>query len=255
MTWKPAIALVGIVGMTTAFTVATVHAQSGATKLLMGDAKVDVVASYQGDPLPKPDKIVVCAFTVSPDVVTVDQSAASLLQQKRLLRREADRGPSKEALARQVQAAFAKTLISELQKKAMLAESAPASGAEIPAHTLMVHGELTAINQGNQTERIMIGFGRGASDVQAHVTLSLITDAQPVVLSEFNLKSKSGKTPGAAATMGVGSLAVGAAAGGAGDRKASVEADASRMAKAVAKQIKDVMISQKWIPAQQPEGR
>ena len=56
-------------------------------------------------------------------------------------------------------------------------------------------------------------------------------------------------------TMGVGSVAVGAAAGGVGDRKASVEADTSRMGKAVAQQIRVVMISQKWIAVQQPEAQ
>ena len=255
MTWKPTTVIIGIVGMATVVTVAAAHAQNGPTKLLVGDAKVEVIISYRGDPLPKPDRILVCAFTVSPDVVTVDESAAALLQQRRLRRRDANAGPSRDALAKQVQDAFAKTLLSELQKKEMLAKIAPANDADIPAHTLIVHGELTAINQGNETKRMMIGFGRGASDVQAHVTLSLTTDAQRVVLSEFNLKSKSGKKPGAVTTMGVGSLAVGAAAGGVSDRKASVEADASRMARAVAKQIEEAMNSQKWIAVQQPQSQ
>jgi hypothetical protein len=173
--------------MATVIAAAAAHAQNDATKLLTGDAKVEVVASYQGDPLPKPDKILICDFTVSPDVVTVDQSAAARLQRRRLQRREPDADSSPEALAGQVQNAFAKALVSELQKTAVPAETAPADNAAIPAHTLIVHGEFTTINQGNKTKRMMIGFGRGASDVQAHVTVSLTTDAQPVVLSEFNL--------------------------------------------------------------------
>jgi len=87
------------------------------------------------------------------------------------------------------------------------------------------------------------------------VTVSLTTDTRPIVLSEFNLKAQSGKKPGAAATMGVGSVAVGAAAGGVGDRKASVEADASRMARAVARQIEEAMVSQKWISPPQPGNK
>jgi len=75
---------------------------------------------------------------------------------------------------------------------------------------------------------------------------SLLKGTKTVVL-EFNLNSASGKKPGAAATMGAGSLAVGAAVGDVGDKKGTVEADASRMAKAVAKQIEAFMISQKWI--------
>jgi len=229
-------------------------AQSAPQKLLVGDTHVEIVASYRGaETLPKPDKTLIYNFTVDPEVVTLDQSVAGRLQRRRLPRRAADADSSPEALAKQVQAAFAKALVNELQKMAMPAETAPESAA-ISEHTLMIHGEFTTISQGNKTQRMMIGFGRGASDVKAHVTVSLSTDSQPVLLSEFNLTSKSGKKPGAAATMGIGSVAVGAAAGGVGDRKAGVEADTSRMAKAVAKQIKEEMISQKWIAAPQPDA-
>ena len=104
-----------------------------------------------------------------------------------------------------------------------------------------------AISEGDETKRIMIGFGRGASNIKTHVTVSSITQNHSTVVLEFNLSSESGKKPGAVATMGVGSLAVGAAAGGVGDRKSTVEADASRMAKLVAKQLEAFMADQKWI--------
>jgi hypothetical protein len=81
---------------------------------------------------------------------------------------------------------------------------------------------------------MMIGFGRGASDVQTDLVVSLTTSNGPVTVSEFNLNSKSGKKPGAAATMGAGAAA-GASVGAAGAtyHKATVEGDASRMANAV----------------------
>jgi Domain of unknown function (DUF4410) len=132
------------------------------------------------------------------------------------------------------------------------------SGAEgaIPTYMMLVHGEFTAINEGNRSKRVMVGFGRGASAVQAHVTVSPTTEVQPIVLSEFNLKSESGKRPGAAATMGIGSAAIGVATGSVGDKRATLEADASRMAKAVAKQIETVMATQKWLwPPQQTEAK
>jgi hypothetical protein len=64
---------------------------------------------------------------------------------------------------------------------------------------------------------------------------------------KFNLSSASGKKPGAVATMEVGSLPVGPAAGGVSDRKSAVEADAYRMAKLVTKQLETFMGDQKWI--------
>ena len=37
---------------------------------------------------------------------------------------------------------------------------------------LVVAGEFVAINEGDETKRIMIGFGRGASDIKTHVMVS-----------------------------------------------------------------------------------
>jgi len=55
--------------------------------------------------------------------------------------------------------------------------------------------------------------------------------------------------------MGVGSAATGVATGSVGDQRDTVEADASRMAKSVAKQIEELMAFQKWIAPCQPEAK
>jgi hypothetical protein len=97
---------------------------------------------------------------------------------------------------------------------------------------------------------MMIGLGRGASDVKAHVVVSMMTKKGPVVMADFNLNSESGKKPGAAAGMGVGSAGVAAAdvaISGAEDHGATVESDTARMAKTVAKQIESMMMTQKWV--------
>ena len=96
------------------------------------------------------------------------------------------------------------------------------------------------MEQGNKTLRMMIGFGRGASDVRAHVVVSLMTQGNPIVLAEFNLDSESGKKPGAAATMGTGSAAASVGTSGATDSKATVEEDTSRRAEVVAKEIEEI---------------
>jgi hypothetical protein len=93
----------------------------------------------------------------------------------------------------------------------------------------------------------MIGFGRGGSDIKTHVTVSSFTKGNRTAVLEFDLNSASGKEPGAVATMGAGSIAVAAAVRDVGDKKGTVQADASRMAKAVAKEIQGFMITQKWV--------
>jgi hypothetical protein len=116
---------------------------------------------------------------------------------------------------------------------------------------LIVEGEFIAVNQGDATQRIMLGFGRGASDIKTHVIISLAANGNKTVLLDCNINSKSGKKPGAIVGMGGGSLAVGAATGDVLDNKATVEGDATRMAKLIAKQTEAVMVAQKWIPAPQ----
>ena len=102
---------------------------------------------------------------------------------------------------------------------------------------------------------MIIGFGRDASDVKAHVVASLIGAQGPIVLAEFELRSESGKKPGAAATMGVGGAAASVAASGAMDGKATVEGDTARMARAVPKQIGAIMTTVLWIPPAAEEKR
>ncbi len=110
---------------------------------------------------------IACSAAVIGKEVANEHSAAAQLQRRRRQRREADADPSTEGLAKQVQTAFAKILVGELQKMAMPAETAPA------------------------TDQAILGL----------------------------------------------------------------EADTSRLAKAVAQQIKGVMMTQKWIMAEQPQAQ
>ena len=169
-----------------------------------------------------------------------------------MLRHGVDEDSSPEALAQQVQAVFTKALAGELKKVNIQTANIPAqkmpdAEGDLSGSNLIVEGQFVAIHEGDETKRIMIGFGRGASDIKTHVTVSSLIQGHPTIVLEFNLSSESGKKPGAVATMGVGSLAVGAAAGGVSDRKSTVEADASRMAKLVAKQLETFMVDQEWI--------
>ncbi len=262
---KPAALIVaGIAFLVAGANAGRAAADNAAKKLLVGDTKVEVVAKYQGDALPKPDKVLVYDFSVPSDVISIDDSAAAKVHRPRKV--DGADANSPEGVAQQVQASFAKALVHELQQASVPVEQVQGGDTPAPPHVLVVQGDFTGIKQGNKTKRVLIGFGKGASDVQAHVTLSLAAEQeqQPTVLLEFNVKSRSGKKPGAAATVGAGaatlgtvsagSAAAGVAAGGVVDRAASVEADASRMAKAVAKQIADLMRSQSWAAPRQSSG-
>lgn len=226
-------------------------AQNSVGNILTGEAKVEIIKSYSGSELlPKPEMVVIKDLAVPAEAITTDESVAAQLHRKRMLRRGSDEDSTPEVLTQQVQASFAEALASELKKVNVQSQRAYGGNSAFIASSLIIDGEFLAINEGDKSKRIMIGFGRGASDIQAHVIVSSWSKGQRTVVLEFNLRSDSGKKPGAAATMGAGSLAVGAAAGGVGDNKATAQADGSRMGKAVAKQIEGFMIGQKWMSPQ-----
>jgi hypothetical protein len=249
-----------IAGIASLLAASAVEAKNPVKKVLLGDTKVEIIAKYQGEALAKPEKALVYDFAVPPSVISVDESPAA-----RLHRPRGDADSPESAVAKQVQDTFSKKLLGELKEASVAAEAAAGPDASAPPHTLLVQGEFTAINEGNKTKRVLIGFGKGASDVQAHVTVSLTTEQQPIVLLEFNVKSQSGKKPGAAATVGAGaatmgtatagSAAAGVAVGGITDKAATVQADASRMAHGVAKQIVELMGSQPWASPEAPEPK
>ena len=239
MTWKFSSAFyVMIVGQ-------LAMAENSAGNILIGDVKADVLQRYGGpEALPKPNRVLIRDFTVPVDDITLDESVAGELHRRLMLRLGADEDSSPEVLAQRVQTAFAETLTDELRKANIPVENMHAA-APTSDSDLVVEGEFMAINEGDKTRRIIVGFGRGASDIKTHVTVSSVTQGHPTVVLEFNLSSESGKKPGAAATGGIGALAVAAAAGG--DRNSTVEADASRTAKLVAKQLETFMADQKWV--------
>jgi hypothetical protein len=172
--------------------------------------KADVLKRYSGpEVLPKPDKVVIHVFAVPAGAITLDESIAAQLHRKIMLRHGVDEDSSPEALAQQLQAAFTKALTGELKKvniqtAGISAQKMSAAEDAMSASSLIVEGQFVAIHEGDETKRIMIGFGRGASDIKTHVTVSSLVQGHPTVVLEFNLSSESGKKPGAVATMGVG---------------------------------------------------
>jgi len=223
-------------------------AQNSAGNILTGEAKADVLQRYSGPrTVPKPDEILIRDFALPIEDVTVDESPAGQLHRDIMLRFGVDEDSSPEVLAQRVQAAFAKGLTDELKAVNIPTQRVSGGGAATSDSALVVEGEFLAIDEGDKTKRIMIGLGRGASDIKTHVTVYSVAKGHSTVVLEFNLSSESGKKPGAAATMGFGALAVGVATGGVSDKHSTVEADAFRMGKLVAKQLESFMAYQKWI--------
>lgn len=224
------------------------HAQSSVGNFITGGARVAAVErNDEARNLPKPDRVLIHDFAVRDGGITLDQSIAGRLRRKRLLLQGSDEDSTPEVLAQHVQMAFFRGLTGELAKAHVVPAKADGRVTGSTASNLVVEGVFTAIDEGNRSKRVMIGFGSGSSHVQTHVTVSSITAGRSTVLVSFELDSQGSKAPGALVPTGGGSLVVGTGVGAATDGGSTVAADASRMGKLAAKQIETLMRERHWL--------
>jgi len=142
------------------------------------------------------------------------------------------------------------TLVEELREKGI---HAVRNGANVQPSdtTVTLNGEFLTIDQGNQSERVWIGFGMGGSELRTRI--QAIQNGQ--VVGQAETKTKSGLKPGMLASAGTAAaaesgaaLAVGAATTGFSEAfMATVEADARRTAKEVAEYIHRGYVNRGWL--------
>ena len=221
-----------------------VPVQTRVGNVVSGRAKLQLLYRYDApQPLPKPERVLIQDFATEGDIVLEKPRIHHHL----LLRHEAGNDVSPDELVQQIRGTFAKTLIERLAKEKVKAERSQEADADA-GPKIIIHGEFIGINQGNARKRIMIGFGRGASDIKTHVVITLVANGKSTVLVDCNINSQSGKEPGALASTGGIGIAAGTVVGSLDDKwSATVEADASRMGKLVAELLESMMIKQKWI--------
>ena len=215
---------------------------------LVSCTSVRTVSEYSGGPLPRPDRVLVADFAVSPEDVKLDRGISARVY-------AAAKGSSRTAqeleIGRKVASALSLKLVAEIRKLGLDAQRS--MGSPMPrGNDLVIDGHFISIDEGNRTERVVVGLGMRRSDVQTEV--QVYQSAR--LVEQFEVEAKSGRKPGAAETMGVGaaadSLGVAAAvsgtvAVGSETFSANVEADASRTAKKLAQQLAVFFVRQGWI--------
>ena len=221
---------------------------SCAASLLTGCAstKVSSQSQYEGF-LARPNQVYVYNFAVSPDEVKLGTGIGSDIEE---WARKTPRTDQERAIGRQVSEALAKHLITEIQKLGLNAVRAGDAPSE-SGNNLAVQGQFISIDEGNRTERVVIGLGLGRSDVRTKVQVYDFANGKKTVADQFEVDAKSGRKPGAAETMGVGAAAghlatsaavSGGLAVGSEEFSANVDADADRTAKSIAKQLKTFFV-------------
>jgi hypothetical protein len=209
---------------------------------------VRTVTTDLSGPLPRPDRVLVYDFVVSPEEVQLDRgiSAEAVEAAKGTPRTEQE-----IATGREVASALSKHLVKEIRKLGLDAERA-AGRIQQENNDLAIGGHFLSIDEGNRTERAVIGLGAGRTDVRAEVLLY----QNGLLLEQLETDAKSGDKLGMAETMGAGAAAgnlaasavVSAGMAGASEAfGANVEADAARTAKKLAKHLEEFFVRKGWI--------
>ncbi len=201
---------------------------------------------------PKPDRILVYDFAVTPADVDLDRGVTPTVL------RAVDSQPQTEEeiqVGRLVAQKLTESLVQDL-----LARGLPAArGADAPPPgptTASIKGRFLRIDQGDRTMRTLIGFGLGASQVRTFVQIYQGAGPDMKLVAEAETSTESNLKPGVGVMLGLGAatggLAVAGAIGGASTIAneavfATVQQDAKRTAAQITDRIANYYQMQGWL--------
>ena len=206
--------------------------------------------------LARPDHILVYDFAVSPDEVELDKGLSADLIQKYRQYKGSSRSAEEIKVGHKVADAVAEELVKKINSYGLFAERAfglPQGKGKI----LMVKGQFLSIDEGNRTERVVIGLGAGRTDVQANVQVYEMTAKGMQEVDTLRGTAKGGRKPGMGEMMGIGAIAghllastviSGTLSGATEMTSATVEADGKRLADSIAQDLGKFFVDQGWIP-------
>jgi len=206
--------------------------------------------------LPRPDHILIYDFAATPEEVELDKGLSADLMQKYREHKGTSRSAEEIKVGHKVADALAEELVNKIRSYGLMAERAfglPSAKGNV----LMVKGQLLSIDEGNRTERVVIGLGAGRTSVQANVQVYEMTPEGKQEVDTLRGTAKSGYKPGMGEMMGLGAITghlltstviSGALAGTSEMTSATVEADGKRLAEDIAKDLGKFFVEQGWIP-------
>lgn len=214
-------------------------------------AKTEVTErqAYEGEKLAKPGRIIVHDFAATPSDLPADSPlAASATGQKETLDDE------QLATARQLGAAVAEELVKNLQGMGLPAVRA--EGQAAPAvDDIVMRGYFVSVDEGSATERVVVGFGAGAADLQTAVEAYQMTPDGLRRLGGGEVHAGGGKVPGALLPIAVVAakgnplgLLVNSGVQAYGEKtgEATIEGAAKRTADEIFTQIRPTIERQGW---------
>jgi uncharacterized protein DUF4410 len=206
-------------------------------------------------PISKPDRILVYDFAVTPEEVKLDAGLSAKAQQFFEEHQGTSRTAQEIKIGHAVANAVAIELVKEINSYGLVAERAlgwPAPSGNV----LLVKGQLVSIDEGNRTERVLIGLGSGRTSVRANVEVWDLTPEGRKMVDSLVADTKSGYKPGMALMLGVGGIAgnlvtsavvSGVTTAGGEYSWETVESDGKRLAKNVAGSLRQFFVTQGWV--------
>jgi hypothetical protein len=200
--------------------------------------------------IPRPDRILVYDFGASPEDVPAESALAGHVDPQQT--------PTAAELARgrALGAEVARALTEEIQAMGLPAEHASAA-TQPRLDELVIRGYFASIHEGSVTERMVVGFGAGASELQTVVEGFQMTRQGLRKLGSGSVSAGGGKGPGAAVPAAVAiatanpiGLVVTSAvkAGAEMSGHSTIEGRGRQTAKKIAEQMKPRFQQQGWIP-------
>jgi hypothetical protein len=226
--------------------------------LLAGCAPTNVQQTSENTgQLPRPDRILVYDFAVSPDEVRLDEGLGEELRQRyEPYLNGSPRTAQELKIGHTVAYVVADELVKKIQSDGLWAERAMGYPT-YRGNTLLIKGQFLTINEGNRAERVVIGFGAGRTDVQANVQVYEMTAEGEQAVETLEGNAESGAKPGMAEMMGIGALThhlltstvvSGTLAAVSEVKFNTVEDDGRRLADKIAADLGQYFVSQGWIP-------
>jgi len=197
--------------------------------------------------LPRPDVVIVNDFAVKSADVNLDQGMLA-----KVMRDSDSKSVSEEEdkVGRVVADRLSEYLVEELQNIGIPATRA-GNTVKSSETTLTLTGQFITIDKGNQTARVWVGFGMGGSELSTRMQAW----QGGKMVAEAETTTQSGLKPGMLTSLGVGAaatsvapLVVGGVATGVSEKVlGTIEADAKRTAKEVAKRVETAYRDRGWL--------
>ena len=211
-------------------------------------ARVKNVQAEQSRTLPRPARVVVFDFDAGAADVRVGSSP------RRTVRRAARLSVDEpDLLGEAVADTLASRLVEDIRALGLSAERA--AGAAPPAgNDLVVQGQFVRIDQGSQTQRFVIGFGVGATELRTQVEVFQVTPEGWRPVQQFDTLATGSRLPGAGWFVAGGAVAgtvatsamISSGVGVLRELRASIDADAGRTSEQIARKLSELSSAQRW---------